>query len=63
MNEEEWYRGSIVNLTFRLFCLNRQQETIGFFVVEKALVKAVPLVINGGINLIKTIINKVGELI
>lgn len=30
MNEEEWYRGSIVILTFRLFCLNRQQERLVF---------------------------------
>lgn len=34
-----------------------------FFVVEKALIKAVPLAVNGIINLVKRIINKVGEMI
>ena len=48
----------VISAGFALIAL-----AVGFFVVEKALVKAVPLVINGGINLIKTIINKVGELI
>lgn len=48
----------IISAGFALIAL-----AVGFFVVEKALIKAVPLVINGGINLVKTIINKVGELI
>lgn len=48
----------VISAGFALIAL-----AVGFFVVEKALIKAVPLVINGGINLVKTIINKVGELI
>ena len=30
MNEEEWYRGSIVILTFRLFCLTGSKKRLVF---------------------------------
>ncbi len=37
--------------------------SVGFFALSKGLIKAIPIVINGGINLVRKIVSKVGEMI
>lgn len=37
--------------------------SVGFFTLSKGLIKAIPVVVNGGINLIRKIVSKVGEMI
>lgn len=37
--------------------------SVGFFTLSKGLIKAIPTVVNGGINLVRKIVSKVGEII
>lgn len=37
--------------------------SVGFFTLSKGLIKIIPVIVNGAINLIKKIVNKVGEMI